>query len=201
MTRKTTTLMLDSTGCAGGSAHTVEKVLQEVTGVLRAYVNPATETAYVEYDADQCNETDLARAVESVGVNSLNPAVPRHLDVVPLTCPSKGVHMREKRFRSGTWWAFAGFAAIAGFFFVTEQRAHLFSVLPYLFLLACLFVHRLGHGGHGRHRGHGDNDGYAVNMQEGNARDRDQAFQNGLYGQPSRRHQHLSSAARDDRSS
>ncbi len=78
MTRKTTTLMLESTVCSGGSAHTVEKMLQEVPGVLRAYVNPVTEAAYVEYDADQCSEADLERAVEAVAVHALRPDATRH---------------------------------------------------------------------------------------------------------------------------
>lgn len=43
------------------------------------------------------------------------------------------------------------FLAVLGFFLVTEHRAHVFGVLPYLFLFACplfhLFLHRR-HGGH-----------------------------------------------------
>ena len=45
--------------------------------------------------------------------------------------------------------------AAAGYFLLTEHRAHFFGALPYLLLLACLlmhfFMHR-GHGGHGRGR-------------------------------------------------
>ena len=52
---------------------------------------------------------------------------------------------------SRTWWAFAGFALIAGFFLLTEHRAHLFGALPFLFLLLCPLLHVFGHGGHGRH--------------------------------------------------
>jgi len=50
-------------------------------------------------------------------------------------------------------WVFAGFLLVAGFFLLTEHRAHLFGVLPYLFLLACPLMHFFGHG-HG-HSGHG----------------------------------------------
>ena len=74
MTRTTTIVMLENAACGGGSAHTVENKLKEVPGVLRALVNPATEAAYVEYDADQCSEADLVRAVQSVGVHALHPA-------------------------------------------------------------------------------------------------------------------------------
>ena len=47
------------------------------------------------------------------------------------------------------------FIAIAGFFLLTEHRAHLFGVLPFLLLAACpllhFFMHR-GHGDHGEHK-------------------------------------------------
>lgn len=51
------------------------------------------------------------------------------------------------------------FLAIAGFFLITEHRAHLFGALPWLLLLACPLLHFLhgghGHGGRGGHAGHG----------------------------------------------
>ena len=49
----------------------------------------------------------------------------------------------------------AGFLLIAGFFLQTEHRAHLFGLLPWLFLLACPLLHVFMHGGHGAH---GDSD-------------------------------------------
>ncbi|MES1259756.1 MAG: DUF2933 domain-containing protein [Gemmatimonadota bacterium] len=54
-----------------------------------------------------------------------------------------------------TWvlWAFMG---IAAFFLITEHAAHVFGVLPWLFLLACPFMHLFGHGGHGGHASPGD---------------------------------------------
>lgn len=57
-------------------------------------------------------------------------------------------------FRSGI--VLLAFLGIAGFFLITEHRAHLFGALPYLLLLACPLMHFLhgGHkGGHGRHGG------------------------------------------------
>ena len=52
------------------------------------------------------------------------------------------------------WLALLGFLAIAAFFVLTEHRAHVFGVVPYLLLLACpllhFFMHRR-HGGHGSH--------------------------------------------------
>lgn len=56
-------------------------------------------------------------------------------------------------------WVLIGFLIVAGYFLITEHRAHLSEALyflPYLLLLACplmhIFMHR-GHGGHGRHGG------------------------------------------------
>jgi len=55
------------------------------------------------------------------------------------------------------WWqtrggvALVGFAAIAGFFLLTEHTAHVFGVLPYALLLACPFLHFFMHSGH--HKG------------------------------------------------
>jgi hypothetical protein len=45
-----------------------------------------------------------------------------------------------------------GFLAIAGFYLVTEHRAHLYGVLPWLLLLACPVMHFFMHHGHGGHR-------------------------------------------------
>jgi hypothetical protein len=45
--------------------------------------------------------------------------------------------------------AFFGFVAIAGYFLVTEHRAHLFGILPFLLLAACPLLHVFHHRGHG----------------------------------------------------
>ena len=153
MTRKTTTLMLEHADCVSGSATSIEHVIREVPGVNRVYVNPATEAAYVEYDADRCGEADLAHAVGDLGIGVRQ--VTSHPQQTPLPSSSARRPMPEPRVRSRSWWAFAGFIAIAGFLLLTEHRAHLFGALPYLLLLACPFLHMFGHGGHGAHGGHG----------------------------------------------
>lgn len=51
------------------------------------------------------------------------------------------------------WWFFA---AVALFYLLSEHRAHLFGILPYLFLLACPLMHFFMHGHHGGHRHHDD---------------------------------------------
>jgi len=58
---------------------------------------------------------------------------------------------------SNSVWKFVliGFALVAAFFLITEHRAHVFGVLPYLLLAACPLLHFFGHG----HGGHGGRSG------------------------------------------
>ena len=56
------------------------------------------------------------------------------------------------RQRTVSRWVFFGFVLIAGYFLITEHRAHLVGFVPYLpFLLlaACPLLHLFHHGGHG----------------------------------------------------
>ena len=47
-------------------------------------------------------------------------------------------------------WVFLGFVLIAGYFLLTEHRAHVVQFLPYALLLACPLLHLFHkHGGHG----------------------------------------------------
>jgi hypothetical protein len=63
-------------------------------------------------------------------------------------------------FRSPTGYVFIAFIAIGGYFLWTEHRAHLWSILPFLILLACPLMHLFhGHGGHGR--GEDESEGHA----------------------------------------
>jgi len=51
-------------------------------------------------------------------------------------------------------------AAVAvGFYLFSEHQGHLYGVWPYLFLLACPFMHLLMHRGHG-HGGHRHNEAH-----------------------------------------
>jgi len=65
-------------------------------------------------------------------------------------------HPRASSFwKSKAGLAAAGFLLVGLFFLLSEHRAHLFGILPFLLILACplmhLFMHR-GHGDHGHHR-------------------------------------------------
>lgn len=63
---------------------------------------------------------------------------------------------RHQRLR-GPWllsrsnWIWLGFLSVAGFFLVTEHRAHLLGFLPFLLVLACPLMHLFHHRGHGPH--------------------------------------------------
>lgn len=52
-------------------------------------------------------------------------------------------------------WVFWAFLLIAGYFLITEHRAHIVPYLPFVLLAACPLLHFFhGHGGHGeRDRG------------------------------------------------
>jgi hypothetical protein len=54
--------------------------------------------------------------------------------------------------------------AIAGYFLLTEHRAHFLGALPLLILLACPLMHVFMHHGHGRHGEHGGHSGGKSNL-------------------------------------
>ena len=60
-------------GCGGAGATTVERQLAATDGVLRVYVNPATETAYIDYDPAELDAWALARVIERAGYQPGRP--------------------------------------------------------------------------------------------------------------------------------
>jgi hypothetical protein len=67
-------------------------------------------------------------------------------------------HNHDQRgfFASAANIALIGFLTIGGYFLVTEHRAHIATVIPYLpflLILACPLLHIFMHGGHGGHEG------------------------------------------------
>lgn len=57
---------------------------------------------------------------------------------------------QESRFK----WVLIAFLVTAGYFLITEHRAHVIEYLPLALLLGCVFLHMFMHGGHGGHRQH-----------------------------------------------
>ncbi len=68
------TMAIYGLSCGGGGALTVERALAKLPGVVRVYVNPATEMAYIEYDPTRLGWEQLAAAVEGVGFRAGKPA-------------------------------------------------------------------------------------------------------------------------------
>jgi copper chaperone CopZ len=69
-------LVLSVTGLRGGvDALRAEAALADVPGVIHAYVNPVTEMAYIEYDAERATEHQLAAAIDSAGFRAGAAAV------------------------------------------------------------------------------------------------------------------------------
>lgn len=70
-------------------------------------------------------------------------------------------HEPPRRPSSRTWITFGVLAAIGAFFLLSEHRAHLYGVLPFVLVALCPLMHLFhGHGGHGRHDGsRGGNEG------------------------------------------
>ncbi len=64
--------------------------------------------------------------------------------------PDKNEHRHDQsRARSRTNWVVLGFLLIAGYFLLTEHRAHVVNYLPFVLLLFCPILHLFhGHGGH-----------------------------------------------------
>ena len=67
MKTRRVTVFIYGLGCGGGGALTVERALAKVPGMVQVYVNPATETAYVEYDPAIAGVDGIVAAVEGVG--------------------------------------------------------------------------------------------------------------------------------------
>lgn len=76
MTIRSITVPIDDFGCAGSGVLIVERALTKVPGVLRVYVNAATEMAYVRYDADRCTVGALEEAVVRAGFHPGTPILP-----------------------------------------------------------------------------------------------------------------------------
>ncbi len=68
------TLPIYGLGCGGGGALTIERALARTGGVLRAYVNPATETAYVEFDPSRTSTDRLIAVIRDLGFRAGEPS-------------------------------------------------------------------------------------------------------------------------------
>lgn len=69
------TLPIENLGCGGGGTLTIERQLVRTAGVMHAYVNPATEMAYIEYDPTRIGPSQLVMVVRRVGFRTGEPSL------------------------------------------------------------------------------------------------------------------------------
>lgn len=72
-TKRQIQIPIDDLGCGGAGSTTIERQLASSNGVLRVYVNPATETAYVDYDSAETDAWTLAQVIEQAGYRAGRP--------------------------------------------------------------------------------------------------------------------------------
>ncbi len=71
--RTRATLPISGLICGGGGALTLERAIQALPGVIRVYVNPATEMAYVEYWPAEVRLDELVDVIEKMGYETVRP--------------------------------------------------------------------------------------------------------------------------------
>ena len=65
--RERITIVLDGLSLGGGGTLMVERRLQTLPGVLRAYASPVTEMAYIDYDPDLVTRRVITDTIERAG--------------------------------------------------------------------------------------------------------------------------------------
>ncbi len=63
-------------GCGGGRSLALERILDRMDGIVRVYVDPATETAYVTLE-DRVPVHDVVRVIEGLGYRTGSTERPR----------------------------------------------------------------------------------------------------------------------------
>ena len=73
MPNRRMTVPLHEVGCSGGSAAAIERMLARVPGVVTAYVNPVTDTAYLDVDETHFDPALLKRNMQELGLSNHTP--------------------------------------------------------------------------------------------------------------------------------
>lgn len=68
-------LPIENLGCGGGGTLTIERQLIRTAGVIHAYVNPATEMAYIAYDPTRIDPSQLVMVVRQTGFRTGEPSL------------------------------------------------------------------------------------------------------------------------------
>ena len=75
MTSQRVSIPVYGLACGGGGARTVEHALKRIPGTSQVYVNPATQEAYVEFDADRVTAEDLCAGIRRCGFRPGSPVL------------------------------------------------------------------------------------------------------------------------------
>lgn len=67
------TLPVEGLGCGGGGALQIERAIAHMRGIRRAYVNPATVMAYLEYEPEGFDLKRVFTVVEQLGFRLGSP--------------------------------------------------------------------------------------------------------------------------------
>lgn len=62
-----TKIRIEGLSCLGGGAANLERELARLPGISEVYVNPATEVAYLWYDADALSVPAILETIERAG--------------------------------------------------------------------------------------------------------------------------------------
>lgn len=95
------TIPVYNLSCAGGGALTVEQALRRAPGVAHAYVNPATEMAYVDYDPALVNSQQLRNVIDDVGYGP--PPLPASTRGRRAHATTAGLDVRRLALAAGLW--------------------------------------------------------------------------------------------------
>ena len=115
MTTQRITLPIYNLGCGGGGSLSIEGALTRASGVTEAYINPATEMAYIVYDHTLTNREQLANVIDRLGFGP--PPMKDHLaaNAPPLvTTPAAPARwdVRRQAIRVGFWLALIYIVAV-----------------------------------------------------------------------------------------
>ena len=128
MTTQRITLPIYNLGCGGGGSLTIERALTKAPGVTQAYVNPATEMAYVVYDPALARPDQLAAVIDRMGYGPPRVAIHGAVSAPQPDIASRGRrqwHVRRLAIAAGLWLAaLYTFGIVADLLFPSQVQTY-----------------------------------------------------------------------------